>query len=265
MRNLILGSSGFLGKRLCELLRERGEEVVEFDIKNDKKKQDARTATLSLDNIDRVYFLAWDVGGAKYLYKKDAQTFQMEWNSKLMDNVFPQIMNIPFVFVSSQLSEKVDTVYGSQKKLGEVWTKLSEKGVTVRLWNLYGYNEEFNERSHVMSDFVYQAVKDNKVKMLTKGEESRQFVHIDDVCEGLVKSFDVKDRSETYDLSSKEWTSLLEVTNIIKKYVDCDIEAGEKDGETVFIKNKELVPNWTPKISLNEGIKKMIKKLNDEC
>ena len=265
MRNLVLGSSGFLGKRLCDFLRERGEDVIEFDIKNDGKEQDARTATLPLDNVDRVYFLAWDVGGAKYLYKKDAQIFQMEWNSKLMNNVFPQIMNIPFVFVSSQLSEKVDSVYGSQKRLGEVWTKLSKNGISVRLWNLYGYNEPFNERSHVMSDFIYQAINNNRINMLTKGEEHRQFVHIDDVCEGLLKSFEVNDKSKTYDLSSKKWTSLLDVVKIIKKETNCSVLTGEKSGETVFIENKELVPGWKSKISLEQGIKRMIKELKDEC
>jgi nucleoside-diphosphate-sugar epimerase len=138
MNNLVLGSEGFLGKRLCKFLEEKNQNVVRIDIKN-STLQDLRNMHLPLDNIDRVYFLAWDVGGSKYLYNSSTQLTQIEWNSQLMNNVFPQLKETPFVFISSQLSEKVDTVYGVQKRTGEVWTKLHQHGVSVRLWNLYGY------------------------------------------------------------------------------------------------------------------------------
>jgi UDP-glucose 4-epimerase len=263
MKNLILGSSGFLGKRLCNFLIERGEEVVEFDIKNNKS-QDARTSKLPLEDIDRVFFLVWDVGGSKYLYKKDSQAFQMKWNNDIMNNIFPQLEDIPFVFTSSQLSHNVDTVYGSQKRLGEVWAKLTKKGVSVRLWNLYGYIEELTERSHVVSDFVYQAVNNDTIKMITKGDEVRQFIHIDDVCSGLIKSFDVEDNSKTYDISSGEWVKLLHLANIISEETKCKVNPGEKSGESLLIDNKEFIPNWHPKVSLNDGIKRMVNSFDKQ-
>jgi nucleoside-diphosphate-sugar epimerase len=263
MKSLIIGSSGFLGKRLCDFLKNKGDEVIEFDIKNNTK-QDARFESLPLEGVDRVFFLAWDVGGAKYLYKKDSQIFQMEWNNAIMNNVFPQIINLPFIFISSQLSENVDTVYGSQKRIGEVWTKLSEKGIAVRLWNIYGYNEEVSERSHVISDFVFQAVKNEKIEILTDGSEVRQFIHIDDVCEALLAAFNIKDKSKTYDISTGEWVDLYNIAKIIQKNTNCSIIKGNKKGESLIIQNKEYVPNWKPKISLEEGIKKMIKNLNNE-
>ena len=263
MKNLVIGSSGFLGKRLCDFLKNIGDEVVEFDIKN-KKEQDARTAKLPLDGVDRVFFLAWDVGGSKYLYNQDSQLFQMKWNNDLMNNVFPQLENVPFVFTSSQLSENIDTVYGSQKRLGEVWTKLTKKGVAVRLWNLYGYNEDFTERSHVVSDFVYQAVNNNKIEMMTQGDEVRQFIHIDDVCEGLIKAFEVNDRSKTYDISSGQWQDLFGVAKIIQEITGCVVVKGDKRGESLIINNKEYIPEWNPKISIFNGLKKMIKDLKYE-
>jgi dTDP-4-dehydrorhamnose reductase len=67
MNNLILGSEGFLGKRLCKFLEQKNQNVVRIDIKN-STSQDLRKIQLPLNNIDRVYFLAWDVGGSKYLY-----------------------------------------------------------------------------------------------------------------------------------------------------------------------------------------------------
>lgn len=260
INNLIIGSGGFLGKRLCKFLIEKNQNVVEYDIKNGYGF-DARFNNLPLSGIDRVYFLAWDVGGSKYLYDSNTQISQMEWNSMLMNNVFPQLKNIPFVFTSSQLSEKVDSVYGVQKRTGEVWTNLYNHGVSVRLWNLYGYIEEFNEKSHVVSDFVFQAKKYGQINMLTTGKEERQFVHIDDVCEALLLSFDVKDKSKIYDITTNKWTSVYDVASIIQKYTNCEIKIGEVVGETVLIKNKNLIQNWSPKIQIEEGLKLMINNI----
>lgn len=263
MNNLIIGSSGFLGKRLCLFLKNKGQSVVEFDIKNGYQF-DARSVDLPLDGVDRVYFLAWDVGGAKYLYNKECQIMQMEWNSQLMNNVFPQIKKIPFVFISSQLSEKVDSVYGVQKRTGEVWSKIYNQGASVRLWNLYGYIEEFSERSHVVSDFVFQALKYGKIEMMTDGSEKRQFIHIDDVCEGLLQSFNLKEKDYTYDITSKDWISVYEVAKIIQENTGCDIIRGINSGETVFIENKKTIPGWNTQISLRDGIKKMIEETKYE-
>src|SRR5947207_1098916 len=181
IRNLVVGSEGFVGKPFCTYLETAGEAVVRFDIKR-SKNEDARAAQLPLNGIDRVYFLAWDVGGAKYLYREDSQFRQLDWNLKLLLNVMPQLQaaGVPFLFVSSQLAEEYDTVYGVTKRLGEVWTHLLE-GVRVRLWNVYGPVEEPTERTHVVSDLVYQAMFNRKIELMTTGEEQRHFIHTDDV------------------------------------------------------------------------------------
>jgi nucleoside-diphosphate-sugar epimerase len=88
MNNLVLGSEGFVGKYFCQYLEELGETVFRFDIEGNVT-QDCRTAKIPLEDIDRVYFLAWDVGGAKYLYKHDSQFRQLEWNLQILLNVMP--------------------------------------------------------------------------------------------------------------------------------------------------------------------------------
>lgn len=263
MKNLVIGSGGFLGTQLCRHLRGLGDQVIEYDIKN-SVTQDARLGELPLDGVNRVYFLAWDVGGSKYLYKESSQETQMTWNNELMLNVFKQIMDIPFVFISSQLADATDTVYGVQKQMGEVWTKLSKHGIAVRLWNIYGYNEDFTERSHVVSDFIFQAMANKEINMLTMGEEFRQYIHIDDVCNGLVKAFDIKDRSKTYDLSTGEWVKLIDLALLISEITDCKVVKGEKLGDSLSIDNKDFVPGWEPSVSLKEGLTRMVKEFKHE-
>jgi len=252
MNNLILGSSGFVGKYLCQYLKNIGENVIEYDIAKNNK-EDCRFQKLPLQNIDRVYFLSWLVGGANYLYHPDTQKEQLDWNIKILTNTMDQLTNVPFVFVSTQLAEDCDTVYGVLKRLGEVWTKLNG-GRVIRLWNVYGPYEKSSVKSHVIADFIHQALNTNSIKMMTDGSEKRQFIHADDVCASLHASF--KYNGGIYDASSSQWNSVMEVARLISKYTGSQIVPGTKVGTSVMMENKPII--WKPQVSLNEGIKKTI-------
>mgnify|MGYP002629873402 CR=1 FL=1 len=262
IKNLVIGSEGFIGKSLCTYLEKKGEQVTHFDIKRNKE-EDARVAILPLHKFDRVYFLAWEVGGAKYLYRNDTQLHQLNWNVELLKNVMTQLQKskIPFVFVSSQLAEETDSIYGATKKLGELWTQ-QLKGSCVRLWNVYGVQEETSERSHVVSDFIHQATTTNKIKIMGTGEEKRQFIHTNDVCEGLHHVLENNLNEEIYDLTSFEWITIRDIANLIGAYTNAKIILGAKketNKSATTLKGKP--PRWTPRITLKEGIKKMIDEI----
>jgi nucleoside-diphosphate-sugar epimerase len=259
IKNLVIGSDGFIGKPLCEFLeKEKGEEVIRFDLKRGEK-EDARFAKLPLDKVDRVYFLAWDVGGAKYLYDPNSQSFQLDWNLKLLSNVMPQLAESgkPFLFVSSQLAEEYDTVYGVTKRLGETWTRLIPAGVFIRQWNVYGPIEKKSERSHVVADFIYQAIRNGEIRMMTTGEERRQFIHIHDTCEAWYKAL-TENLKRIHDVTSFEWIQVIDIAKTIGKLTGAKVIPGEKIGSTPMTPIKGKIPGWFPKISLEEGLKKMV-------
>jgi len=262
IKNLVIGSEGFIGKSLCDYLDKIGEKVIRFDIKRGNE-EDGRKAVINFSDIDRIYFLAWDVGGAKYLYKEDAQHFQLKWNLELMSNIMPQIEKSqkPFLFISSQLAEECDTVYGVTKRLGEAWTKLLG-GVYVRQWNVYGPIEDENLRSHVVSDFVTQAVKTREIKMITTGEEMRQFIHINDVCKAWHFALE-NNLKGTYDITSFEWVRIIDVANLIAKLTGARVIPGGKIGSTPITPIKGKIPGWFPEIKLSEGLEEMINNLRN--
>lgn len=257
IKNLVIGSDGFVGKPFCRYLESIGEEVVRFDIKQGED-QDGRLVSLNLEDVDRVYFLAWDVGGAKYLYREDVQFIQLDWNLRLLLNIMPQLKEakVPFLFVSSQLAEEHDTVYGVTKRLGEVWTHLID-GVRVRLWNVYGDLEEFSERSHVVADFVHQALNDGEIRMLTTGEERRQFIHINDVCKAFHSALS-NQYSGLYDVSSFEWVSIREIADIIAELTGAKVIPGEKVGSTPITPIQGKVPGWLPSVGIRDGLETMV-------
>ena len=258
MQNLVLGSDGFVGVPFCSYLKTLGEDVIPYDIRRNTI-EDLRFAQLDLELIDKVYFLAWDVGGAKYLYQRQSQFSQLDWNLKLLLNVMPQLEKTkkPFLFISSQLAEEYDTVYGVTKRLGEVWTHLLG-GVRVRLWNVYGVYEEPSIRSHVVSDFVHQALTKSQINLLTTGEEERQFVYIDDVCEAFHIALSSR-LDGVYDVTSFEWIRVLDVANLIAKHTNANVVPGIKQGSTPLTPIQGKIPGWMPKVSIEEGIENVIR------
>lgn len=260
--NLVIGSDGFIGSPFCRFLEQKGEKVIHFDIKRGKS-EDARSAKLPLKSVDKVYFLAWDVGGSKYLYEQKLQRNQLDWNLSLMKNVFDQVAAAKkdFLFVSSQLSEEVDTVYGVTKRLGEVWTGLLG-GVVVRVWNAYGYMEEENIKSHVMSDFIFQALKTKKIRMMTNGAEWRQFTHITDLSNAFYMALNTPHlRRTVFDASSYEWVRIIDIANIIANETGAKVLPGDKIGhDPLAADNMGRVPGWLPSISLEEGLRTMVEE-----
>ena len=91
MKITILGSSGQIGAYLTEYLRGKNHEVTEFDVARHHGEDLTQIPNHNLDraikNADFVFFLAFDVGGSRYL-KKYQHTFDFirfwrkaEWTS----------------------------------------------------------------------------------------------------------------------------------------------------------------------------------------
>ena len=255
---MVIGGDGYVGRPFCKFLASRGYRVTTFDLKLDPA-MDARNFKFDFSEFDYVYILAWDVGGSKYLYQRDAQFRQLDWNVKLLSNLLPQLSEggVPFLFVSSQLAEEIDTVYGVTKRLGEVWTGLIGGG-NVRLWNVYGGLEQVSQRSHVICDFVWQALTSGEIRMMTTGEEMRQFVYMEDAHEALERAISLRLSQGPYDVTSFEWVSILDVANAIASETDAKVIPGEIQGRTPITPIRGKVPGWSPKTSLEKGIRQVV-------
>ena len=104
VRELVLGGAGLIGSTLVQALERMGHEVISLDLKTGC---DLRIADVGpFTACRRVWFLAWDTGGAKYLGAVDRQHRQYVHNCELTVRVFDVLERTkrPFVFVTSQLA-----------------------------------------------------------------------------------------------------------------------------------------------------------------
>lgn len=267
MKYLVLGSAGQIGFELCIFLRNQGHEVIEFDIVSNST-QDLRIQGVLDEYIkltDFVMFLAFDVGGSRYL-KKYQHTYEfIDNNVKLTSFTFETIKkyNKPFIFASSQMANMSYSPYGICKSIGEIYTK-SLDGLIVKFWNVYGPEKDL-EKSHVITDFILKAKK-GKISMMTDGKEQRQFLHAEDCSNALhilsQKYYEI-DRDKNLHITSFVWNTILEVAEIISGSIPCLIVPSEEIDTVQLDKRNEPDPYilnfWKPEINLNEGINKIIK------
>ena len=278
MKYLVLGSSGQVGRALYEYLEGLGHEVLQFDIVNtldeDLRIYDNHLLHERMREADFVFFLAFDVGGARYLKKYQHTHDFLSNNVKIMNTTFDMLRKYDkkFIFASSQMSNMSYSPYGVLKALGEYYTRVLG-GLVVKFWNVYGIEHDLN-KAHVITDFVLKAMNDRKINMLTDGTEERQFLYSDDACKALhilSDNYEVIDRDKELHITNGHWDSILCVAEIISRhFADVRVVPGKEKDEIQKFKRNEADPYifryWKPKTSLEDGIGKIIEyyKLKQE-
>jgi len=273
MRYLILGSEGQVGRPLTEFLEANGHKVFRLDIVNsdneDLRIYNNKLLDTYVQQCDFVFFLACDVGGSKYL-KKYEHTFDfIQNNIKIMAHSFEIIRqyNKPVIFSSSAMSTMQHSTYGLLKQLGEKYTQ-TLNGIVVKFWNTYGLEHDLN-KSHAITDFIVQAKNTGTIQMLTTGQESRQFLHVNDCVRCLKilsEQYNQLPRNQEYHITSFKWHTILDVANIIKTLISgTDVCVGSGTDEVqlgILIQPSPFVLNyWQPEISIQTGIKDIIDRV----
>jgi len=273
MKILILGSSGQIGKYLYSHL-VKNYDVFEFDIERnsdeDLRVPNNKTLDFLVSECDFVYFLAFDVGGSRYLAEYEHKIEFVLNNLKIMVNVFDVISNYnkKIIFASSQMSNMYHSPYGMLKSIGENATRMLG-GRTVKFWNVYGY-ESREEKFHVISDFIYKAKNFGQIEMITNGEEFREFLYAKDCAEALetvLIRFDDFSPSKPIDITSFKRIRILEIAQIISEIFQVPVNPGTKVDEVqkgIYNEpNKDILRFWSPKTSLSTGIKEVVELYNE--
>lgn len=153
-----------------------------------------------------------------------------------------------------------ETLMYEYKKLYNLDTKI------VRIFNTYGpYMDKRDGR--VITNFLYKIEKNESLEIYGNGEQTRSFCYVDDLIDGIIKMMKSQE-SGPINLGNPncEFT-LNELIKILEKLTDKQLkvkylpetENDPKCRKPIINKaNNKL--NWYPKINLEEGLKKMIKK-----
>ena len=281
MNIAILGSAGQIGAYLSEYLKDKGHHVSNVDIVNGVQYDLRVTPNTVVENAiqyaDFVFFLAFDVGGSRYL-KKYQHTFEfVNNNTRMMANTFRLLGKHKkrFVFASSQMSNMSYSPYGVMKRVGELHTT-ALKGLTVKFWNVYGIEKDM-EKAHVITDFIRKGFEDGQFEMMTDGTEERQFLYAEDCCEALetvMENYTDFKPEDPLHITSFRSETIKEVASIIKGCFaidgnyDIEIKPGlAKDSVQLDKRNEAdnyILNWWVPKTTIDVGIRKVYNEMKKE-
>jgi UDP-glucose 4-epimerase len=182
---------------------------------------------------------------------------------------YARTKNIRFVYAGSSSFHHglYESPYAWSKFSGEDLCKLysSVYGIDTaicRFYNVYGqYQLEKGTYATVMGIFENQFRNKEPLTIVGTGEQRRDFTHVDDIVDGLIKCSKQPFRGEIFELGSGVNYSINEITDMFgkdypKKYMPK--RSGEYDVTLADYTLANKVLNWAPIKNIKTYIEKIV-------
>lgn len=282
MKILVTGGAGFVGTNLIKRLHSDGHNVISFDNYSTGLKSNHvdgvtyintdirypyKKSKYFWDDIDVVYHLA-AIARIPPSFKRPEDYIQTNFNGTYEIVKFCVKNNIPLVYAgsSSKHSGRFKNPYTFSKDLGEdIITLYSEhfglKTSIARFYNVYGPHQLTEGGYTTLIGRWINNIKNGKDCVIYgDGEKRRDFTHIDDIVEALIKIPQTNAWGYSFELGRGVNHSINEVADM---FGITPIYEDDKPGEAQNTLNQDhqagIILGWTPKINLIDYLKTVIK------
>ena len=306
---IVCGGAGFIGHHLCKRLKDEGYYVISLDIKSPEFTynniwdefhiHDCSTDIsefINNHNIDEVYQLAADMGGAGYIFTGENDAAVMSHSAQINIQVLNSCVNkIGKIFYSSsaciypkydqedplnpKCSEESaypaapDSEYGWEKLFSErLYAAFAKnfglKIAVARFHNIYGpectYQGGKEKAVLALCRKVLQAT--DHIEVWGTGNQTRSFLFIDDCLDGIRKLMN-SEVQQPLNIGSEEMVTINKLATKIMKITNKNLEIRNisgpvgVNGRNSDNKLVEKLIGWKPKHSLDQGLEKTIKWL----
>ena len=273
---LITGGVGFIGTNLIKRLLSEGHEVISIDNYSTGKKENEQKGCVYHDldindkelnfGVDVIFHIA-ALARIQPSLIRPQETIEANVNGTLNILELARKNNTPVIFAGS--SSFHHGLYGSSyawsKHAGEQLCKLYSEvyGLSTsicRFYNVYGPHQlEDGEYSTVLGIFERQYRNNEPLTITGKGEQRRDFTHVDDIVDGLYRCMDKNLKAEIFELGRGVNHSINEIVDMFgaeRKYIPA--RKGEYDATLCTdTKAKEML-GWNPTRNLEDYIKTVI-------
>ncbi len=294
---VVTGATGFLGKRVCRALDAKGIEYAGTSLSQGLDLRD-RPATIDFFQKQQPKYVlncAAYVGGIQFGYKHPAELFQnnLQMTLNLLEAVHASkverlvnpISNCAYPgeatffkeneFWNGALHESV-MVYGFVRKASWVgaWAYAKQYGLDVInliLSNMYGPEDHFEEeRSHALGALIMKMVRakeENQPKVVVwgSGKPVREWLHVDDGAEAMVRALDVEPSTDPINIGIGKGISIAEMAQLIKELVGYEgelvLDTTKPDGapyKTVDGSRGAKHFGWMPQRDFTHGVREAI-------
>ena len=278
---LVTGGCGFVGYALVEKLIQLGYEVDVIDdlsIGREAKSVEPLGAKFlhgdvrAMDNIlDKPYKYIFHLAALSRIqpsFKSPSWTFSVnvDGTKRVVEYASRNGSKLIYSGSSSRHHNPELSPYAMTKHIGEEWIKLYKNiydlnAEIVRFYNVYGPGELVDSHmAAVIGMWRSRINKDLPILIHGDGEQRRDFTHIDDIVDGLIKIAESEEKAEdAWELGTGNNYSLNEVANMfgdIKTEYVPDVKGNYR--ETLRINNEAINKlGWEPKDRLKEYIQSL--------
>jgi UDP-glucose 4-epimerase len=273
---LVTGGCGFVGAALVAELYKRGGYEIDV-IDNLSIGKEAKIPYHSkflggdiraMDNIDdKPYTYIFHLAALSRIqpsFQNPTSTFSVnvDGTKKVVEYAFQNKCKLIYAGSSSKHHNPELSPYAMSKYMGEVWIKMYKRvyeldAEIVRFYNVYGPGELVDSHMAAVIGKWRSAIKNGEtIKIYGDGEQRRDFTHIDDIVDGLIRIAESDEKHEdAWELGTGNNYSLNEVADmfgVIKEYVD-DVKGNYR--ETLRINNDAIDRlEWKPQDRLKQYI-----------
>ena len=255
MKSIVTGGAGFLGSHLCDLLLEKGHDVICIDnlvtgntrnidhITSDKftyLKHDVTKPIYFGDKIDYIFHLASPASPVTYLElpiqtlkvgalgtynmlglaKEQGARFLLASTSEVYGD--PLVNPQPENYWGNVNPIGPRGVYDEAKRYAEAITMAyhNHHGVDTRIariFNTYGPRMRAGD-GRVVPNFIDQALKNEVITVYGDGSQTRSFCYVSDLIEGIYRLM-MSDFVEPVNLGNPDEMSVLEFAGMIIRII----------------------------------------------
>ena len=299
-RNLITGGAGFLGSHLAKQLLKKGEEVICLDNLFTGCKSNIQdlfeyrefefirhdvTEPITLE-IDNIWHLACPASPIHYQFnpiKTTKTSFMGTYNmlglakrvgAKFLLASTSEVYGDPKEhpqtesYKGSVNTTGIRSCYDEGKRIAETLCSDYQRihGVEVRImriFNTYGPNMRFDD-GRVVSNFIVQALKNEKITLYGDGNQTRSFCYVDDLINGMILLME-SNYQNPINIGNPNEFSIKQLADLVRTIINPNLKfdyeelpSDDPKQRKPCIKLAKDLLNWEPKIELKDGLIKTI-------
>jgi GDP-L-fucose synthase len=290
---LVTGATGFLGRRVCRLLDQKGLAYTPTSKSMGADLCDRGAAFALFEKVrpTQVLHCASFVGGIQFGYKYPADIFTN--NLPMIANLFEAAQHVGVKRIVNPISNCVYPadktlfreeefwdgplhesvmVYGLVRKLSWAgsWAFARQHGldtVNLILSNMYGPDDHFEEeRSHALTALVRKfadakRLNQPEVVIWGTGTPVREWLYVDDGAEAMIRALNCAATTEPVNVGFAEGISVRDLAQLIADKIGYQgqlvYDTSKPDGaafKTVDGSKGAALLGWTPPTDLETGI-----------